>query len=109
MSQATKGVNESFVMSVERRNGAGALGALSTSHNVSSISTTGAASGTLGTADQGFMKVVCMVQDSGDFVLSCLINGNASTITFADLGDTICMSFVGTSWRIVSNNGCTVA
>jgi hypothetical protein len=58
---------------------------------------------------QGQVKIITMIADGGDSVITPSNFANGSTITFNDVGDAITLIFTNANWVIVSNNGCTIA
>lgn len=95
---------------VQVLSGSGALGAVSLATRVSRVTTTGASTGTLADGKQGQEKIITMVADGGDYVLTpSNLVGASSTITFGDVGDSVHLVFLASDWHIVSNNGCVVA
>lgn len=78
---------------------------------VSTFSTTGAWTGTLGAATSGQIKMFVMRGDSGDMVITVTNPawGGAGTITFNDVGDGCTLIYIGAKWYCVGNNGCVFA
>ena len=92
---------------VEALTAAGAVSRLLMNTTVDT--TSGAAAFTLADGVSGQIKNIVMVADGGDGTLTPSNFGNGTTITFNDVGDSCQLLFAGSSWWIVSNNGCTVA
>ncbi len=90
-------------------NGSGALGDVSTTTTVTAVTTTGAASGTLPAASDIRLKIITMIVDAGDYVLTPSALQGGTTITFNDAGDSVILIYVAAKWRILANFGCTVA
>lgn len=84
-------------------------GAISITSETTVLTTTGADALTLADGVAGQRKTIIMIADGGDGTLTPTNFGNGSTITFADVGDSIELEFAGTDWWIVSNNGCAIA
>lgn len=95
-----------LIGSVQALTGAGAI---STTTLATELTTTGINALTLADGTAGQVKIIVMIADGGDGTLTPTNFGNGTTITFNDVGDAVCLVFVGTDWWIVSNNGCTVA
>ena len=59
----------------------------------------------------GQLKVITMITDGGDAVLTPSLLSGKATITFDDVGDTVFLMFVDatTGWIIVSSEGPTLA
>ena len=87
-------------------------GAVDTTSLITQITTTGSNQAlTLanGTAN-GQIKIVTMVADGGDGVLTPTTFANGSTITFNDVGDSVLLVYNTTGgWALVSNTGCAIA
>ena len=84
--------------------------AVNTSTSVTHIDTTsGAHAGGLADGTNGQIKIITMIADGGDSVITPTNLANGSTVTFNDVGDTAMLIFTNTNWVLVSNNGCSVA
>tara|TARA_Y100000817_G_C16837190_1_gene536272 strand:- start:787 stop:1440 length:654 start_codon:yes stop_codon:yes gene_type:complete len=65
---------------------------------------------TLANGTNGQIKIVTMVVDGGDAILTPTTFANGTNITFGDVGDTVLLVYNNTGgWALVSNTGCTVA
>ena len=65
---------------------------------------------TLANGTNGQIKIVTMVVDGGDAILTPATFANGTSITFNDVGDTVLLVYNNTGgWALVSNTGCTVA
>lgn len=80
-------------------------GAVDVSSVVTFWTTTSADAGTLADGTVGQIKKIVMVADGGDGTLTPTNFGNGSTITFADVGDAVELSFDGTNWWVVGSHG----
>ena len=69
----------------------------------------GAHAGTLADGTRGQIKIITLIADGGDSVITPTNLANGSTITFNDVGDTAMLIFTNTNWVVVSNNGCSIA
>tara|TARA_R100000005_G_C4992939_1_gene200083 strand:+ start:1324 stop:1980 length:657 start_codon:yes stop_codon:yes gene_type:complete len=64
---------------------------------------------TLANGTNGQIKIVTMVVDGGDGVLTPATFANGTSITFNDVGDTVLLVYNTTGgWALVSNTGCTI-
>ncbi len=90
------------------------VNALSLDYAISFIDTTaGAAQLGLGIGPAGQTKVISLSVDGGDATLT-KANGNlgasvATSIVFADAGDSVQLFSTGSAWELLSNVGATVS
>ena len=93
---------------VQALSGAGAVDITSF---ITQVTTTGSNQAlTLANGANGQLKIVTMVADGGDGVLTPTTFANGSTITFNDVGDSVLLVYNTTGgWAAVSNVGCTIA
>ena len=93
---------------VQALSGAGAVDIINL---VTEVTSTGADALTLADGTTvGQMKIITMVVDGGDATLTPTTFANGSTMTFADVNDTVCLVWANTiGWVIVSNSGVVVA
>ncbi len=72
--------------------------------------TAGAAhAGALANGTNGQIKIITMIADGGNSVVTPANANGFSTITFADVGDTATLIFTGSKWNILSSHSVTVA
>ncbi len=90
---------------IENHQALSGAGAINVTSGVTYWTTTGADAGTLADGVVGQTKKIIMVVDGGDGTLTPTNFGNGSTITFADVGDAVELSFDGTNWWIVGSHG----
>jgi len=84
--------------------------AVNVSASVTHINTTsGAHAGGFADGTNGQIKIITMIADGGDSVITPTNFANGSTLTFNDVGDTAMLIFTNSNWVLVSNNGCSVA
>ena len=84
--------------------------AVNVSASVTHINTTsGAHAGGFADGTNGQIKIITMIADGGDSVITPTNFANGSTLTFNDVGDTAMLIFTNSKWVLVSNNGCSVA
>ena len=69
----------------------------------------GAHAGTLADGTRGQIKIITLIADGGDSVITPTNLAGASTITFDDVGDTVTCLFTNSNWVVISNVGCTIA
>ncbi len=93
---------------VQALSGAGAVDITSL---ITQVTTTGSNQAlTLTNGANGQLKIVTMVADGGDAILTPTTFANGSTITFNDVGDSVLLVYNTTGgWAAVSNLGCTIA
>lgn len=86
--------------------------AVNISSSISHIDTTtagGAHAGSLADGNNGQIKIITMISDGGNSVVTPDSFANGSTITFEDEGDTVTLLFTNSNWVVLANNGCTIA
>ena len=72
--------------------------------------TAGAAhAGALANGTNGQIKILTMIADGGNSVVTPANANGFSTITFADVGDTATLIFTGNKWNIISSHSVTIA
>ena len=92
---------------VHALSGAGAVDIINL---VTEVTSTGADALTLADGTAGQVKIITMVVDGGDATLTPTTFANGSTMTFADVHDTVMIVYANTiGWVIVSNSGVVVA
>jgi len=69
----------------------------------------GAHAGALADGTRGQIKIITMIADGGDSVITPTNFANGTTITLNDAGDSITLIFTNSEWLVIANNGCTVA
>ena len=83
-----------------------------TGTSITHINTTtagGAHASGLADGAQGQIKIITLISDGGDSVITPSNFANGSTITFADVNDTVTLIFTNSNWVALSNNGATIA
>ena len=63
----------------------------------------------LADGSNGQIKIITMIADGGDSVITPSNFANGTTITFADVNDTVTLLFTNSNWVVLSNNGATIA
>ena len=69
----------------------------------------GAHAGALANGTNGQIKIITMIADGGNSVVTPANANGFSTITFNDVGDTATCIFTGSKWNILSSHGVTIA
>lgn len=77
--------------------------------HIDTVTAGGAHAGTLADGTNGQIKIITMIADGGDSVVTVTNFANGSTITFADVGDTVTLLFTNSNWVVLANNGAAVA
>jgi len=86
--------------------------AVNVTSSISHIDTStagGAHAGALADGTNGQIKIITMIADGGDSVVTPANANGFSTITFNDVGDTATCIFTGSKWNILSSHGVTIA
>jgi hypothetical protein len=84
--------------------------AVNVTSSISHLNTTaGAHAGALADGTNGQIKIITMITDGGDSVVTPTNANGFSTVTFADVGDTATLIFTGNKWNIISSHSVTVA
>lgn len=84
--------------------------AVNVTSSISHLNTTaGAHAGALADGTNGQIKIITMIADGGNSVVTPANANGFSTVTFADVGDTATLIFTGNKWNIISSHSVTVA
>tara|TARA_R100000789_G_scaffold99131_2_gene104811 strand:+ start:939 stop:1385 length:447 start_codon:yes stop_codon:yes gene_type:complete len=88
-----------------------ATGAVTITEATTTIATSAATTHTLANGATGQLKIIVMIADAGDAVLTPATLLGYTTITFNTVGDSVVLMFLDATrgWAIVSNQGCTIA
>lgn len=86
-------------------------GAVNLSVVTSYFSTTGAWTATLADGTAGQIKVLAMLADGGNMVITVTNAawGGAGTLTFNDVGDACTLQYIAGKWFVIGNNGVLIA
>ena len=85
-------------------------GAVNLTTAVTTVASTGAYAISLAAGSVGQIKIITMITDGGDVTLTpANFAGSNTTVTFNDVGDTITLIYLNSSWCVIGNNGCTLA
>jgi hypothetical protein len=98
------------VQSLTSDAGAG-IGAVDLTNLVTELTTTDALGAplTLANGSAGQVKIITMVVDGGDGILTPTTFASGTTITFNDVGDGVILVYGTAGWVVVGNNGATIA
>ena len=69
----------------------------------------GAHASGLANGNNGQVKIITMIDDGGDSVITPTSLAGGSTITFADVGDTVTLCFTNSTWVVIGIHGATIA
>ena len=87
-----------------------AAGAVNLTTAVTTVASSGAIALTLAAGSVGQIKIITMITDGGDVTLTPTnFAGSNTTVTFNDVGDTIQLCYINSTWVVLGNNGCTLA
>lgn len=89
--------------------GTGAIGAIDLTKFCTKIVTTGAATATLAAGTDGQLIRLYMTEDGGDLVLTVTNLQGGTTLTFGDVDDFVDLQYMAFKWRVLRNNGVTLA
>ena len=85
-------------------------GAVNLTTAVTTVASTGAYAITLAAGSVGQLKIITMITDGGAVTLTPTnFAGSNSTVAFNDVGDTITLCYINSTWVVIGNNGCTLA
>jgi|TARA_R110000796_G_scaffold2869_1_gene11020 hypothetical protein len=83
--------------------------AISVASSITHInSTAGAHAGAMANGTNGQIKIITMITDQGNSVVTPAALSGYTTITFDDIGDSVTCLFTNGSWVVISNVGCTL-
>ena len=83
--------------------------AISVASSITHInSTAGAHAGSMANGTNGQIKIITMITDEGNSVVTPAALSGYTTITFDDIGDSVTCLFTNGSWVVMSNVGCTL-
>ena len=77
--------------------------------HIDTVTAGGAHAGALADGTNGQIKIITMIADGGDSVITPSNFANGSTITFEDVNDTVTLIFTNSNWVVLANNGATIA
>jgi hypothetical protein len=86
-----------------------AVGVATSITHIDTATAGGAHAGSLADGTRGQIKIITLIADGGDTVITPTNFANGATITMEDAGDSITLVFTNSEWLIVANNGCTIA
>ena len=84
--------------------------AISVASSITHINTTaGAHAGSMANGTNGQIKIITMITDGGNSVVTPAALAGYTTITFNDVGDSATLVFTNSMWVLLSHVGCTLA
>jgi hypothetical protein len=84
--------------------------AISVASSITHInSTAGAHAGAMANGTNGQIKIITMITDGGNSVVTPAALAGYTTITFNDVGDSATLVFTNSMWVLLSHVGCTLA
>jgi hypothetical protein len=84
--------------------------AISVASSITHINTTaGAHAGAMANGTNGQIKIITMITDGGNSVVTPAALAGYTNITFNDVGDSATLVFTNSSWVLLSHVGCTLA
>ena len=86
-----------------------AVNATSSISHIDTVTAGSAHAGALANGTNGQIKIITMIADGGNSVVTPANANGFSTITFADVGDTATLIFTGSKWNILSSHSVTIA
>jgi hypothetical protein len=86
-----------------------AVNATSSISHIDTVTAGSAHAGALANGTNGQIKIITMIADGGNSVVTPANANGFSTITFADVGDTATLIFTGSKWNIISSHSVTIA
>jgi|TARA_R110002167_G_scaffold56252_2_gene159745 hypothetical protein len=85
-------------------------GAVNLTTAVTTVASTGSYAISLAAGSVGQIKIITMITDGGAVTLTPAgFAGSNTTVAFNDVGDTITLIYLNSSWCVIGNNGCTLA
>jgi len=84
--------------------------AISVASSITHInSTAGAHAGAMANGTNGQIKIITMITDGGNSVVTPAALAGYTNITFNDVGDSATLVFTNSNWVVLSHIGCTLA
>ncbi len=84
--------------------------AISVASSITHInSTAGAHAGAMANGTNGQIKIITMITDGGNSVVTPAALAGYTTITFNDVRDSATLVFTNSNWVVLSHIGCTLA
>ena len=79
--------------------------------HIDTVTAGGAHAGTIANGTNGQIKIITMIADNGDSVISPSASNSSgwAQITFADVGDTVTLIFTNSKWHILASYGVSIA
>lgn len=89
--------------------GTEAVNVTSSISHIDTATAGGTHAGALADGTNGQIKIITMIADGGNSVVTPANANGFSTVTFADVGDTATLIFTGNKWNIISSHSVTIA
>jgi len=89
--------------------GTEAVNVTSSISHIDTATVGGTHAGALADGTNGQIKIITMITDGGNSVVTPTNANGFSTVTFADVGDTATLIFTGNKWNIISSHSVTIA
>ena len=89
--------------------GTEAVNVTSSISHIDTATVGGTHAGALADGTNGQIKIITMITDGGNSVVTPANANGFSTVTFADVGDTATLIFTGNKWNIISSHSVTIA
>ena len=86
-----------------------AVNATASISHIDTVTAGGAHAGALADGTNGQIKIITMIADNGNSVVTPANMAGGTTITFNDVGDSVTLLFTNSNWVVLANNGCTIA
>ena len=86
-----------------------AVNATASISHIDTVTAGGAHAGALADGTNGQIKIITMIADNGNSVVTLANMAGGTTITFNDVGDSVTLLFTNSNWVVLANNGCTIA
>lgn len=86
-----------------------AVNATASISHIDTVTAGGSHAGALADGTNGQIKIITMIADNGNSVVTPANMAGGTTITFNDVGDSVTLLFTNSNWVVLANNGCTIA
>jgi len=77
--------------------------------HIDTVTAGGAHAGSMADGTNGQIKIITMIADGGNSVITPTNKSGFTTVTFDDVGDTATLLFTNSKWHVISSYGATVA
>jgi hypothetical protein len=76
--------------------------------HIDTVTAGGAHAGALADGTNGQIKIITMIADGGDSVVTPTNMAGGTSITFDDVGDSATLLFTNSNWVVIGSNGITI-